>query len=53
MLLSLMYSNIDTFTDAFVPIFELMIGRDTIKIDDEGIILGLFKRTKNFLNIKG
>ena len=47
-----MYTNIDTFLDPFVPILEFMIGRDTIKIDNEGLILGVFNRVKNFLNIK-
>ena len=48
-----MFSNIDTFLDPFlVPIFEIMIGRDTITIDDEGIFLGIFNRAKNYLNIK-
>jgi len=49
---SLFFSNIDTFNEEVIPIFEIMLGRDTIMIDNEGIFLGLFKRVKNFLNIK-
>ena len=29
-----------------------MIGKDSVEIDNEGVILGYFKRTKEFLNIK-
>jgi hypothetical protein len=35
-----------------VPILEVMFGRDTIQVDDESILMGMFKRSKDFLNIK-
>ena len=45
------YSNIESsISNPYVPIYEFLIGRDSIEVDQEGIILGMFTRTKHFLN---
>ena len=42
-----MYDNIPSYRNAYlVPIFELMIGKDSVEVDNEGLILGFFKRSK-------
>ena len=49
----MMYTNIETYyKENFVPIYELMLGVDTVHVDDEGPIMGLSQRSKDFLNIK-
>ena len=35
-----------------MQVFEVLIGKDTIKIDDEYLFPGVRSRTKDFLNIK-
>jgi len=47
-----MYKNIDDFLGPFVPILEVMVGMDSILVDHEGLLMGLYKRTKDFMNIK-
>jgi len=38
--------------DKWLKIIEVMIGIDKIDIDDENFLLGMFRRSKSFLNIK-
>ena len=47
-----MYDRIDSGNENFVTILEAMIGHDKIVVDDEGALIGIFKREKQFLNIK-
>ena len=49
---SLIYNNIDCYLDKFASIFEIMYGRDTVQVDNEGLFIGLSTRKKNFLNFQ-
>ena len=44
-----MYNTIENNKAKYFPLMEVMIGQDTIKIDDEGAILGLYHRQKQYL----
>jgi len=41
-----MFDNIDTYLDKFLNIDEIMYGLDSVQVQDEGVLLGLFDRTK-------
>ena len=47
-----MYDNIDSNDSPFVPLLEARLEKDTVTIDSEGLLMGLFKRSKDFLNFK-
>ena len=41
-----MYDKIDSGNENFVTILETMLGHDSIAVDDEGALIGIFKREK-------
>ena len=47
-----MYTNLFHPVRAVVPVHEILYGVDTVNIDNEGWLLGLFHRSKDFLNVK-
>ena len=47
-----MYSSISTLKDPLTNIFEIMYGLDSVMVEVEGILMGFYKRSKTFLNIK-
>ena len=48
-----MNKNVDnSYAYKWLNILEVMMSIDKIDVDDEGILMGMFRRSKSFLNIK-
>ena len=47
-----MFTNIYHPIHNVIPVFEIMVGIDSIEIDDEWYLYGVFTRAKSFINVK-